>query len=43
MSYGNKTRFYKIPYPKNGDIITEEQEELKMSIIDNLQIERAHV
>lgn len=36
MSYGNKTRFYNIPFPKDGDIINEEQEALKMSIIDNL-------
>lgn len=36
MAYSNTTRFYKIPYMGEGDILTEEQERIQMGAIDNL-------
>lgn len=36
MAYKNKTRFYRIPSMGQGDILTQEQQWIKDSIIDNL-------
>lgn len=36
MAYSGLTQFYKIPYMKRGDYITEEMEERRATIIDNL-------
>ena len=36
MSYTGSTQFYRIPYLKTGDYITESEEERRAKIIDNL-------
>ena len=36
MPYRYKTNFYRIPVMDEGDILTEEQEWVQMSTIDNL-------
>lgn len=36
MSYTGVTRFYRIPYLKRGDFITEAEEERRATIVDNL-------